>query len=104
MVESVKPLSHDHSFSPLDGNLFFGERSQKNGWHDQVAEGPVLQSRGNSRSAGVGEEAFFDVKHVESDEETSCHSCASHHHLRVVQSVNHCFVFLPSVLFHIKGY
>ena len=81
MVESVKPLTHDQSLSPLDSHLFFGQRSQENGRHDEVGEGPVLNGWGDSGSAGVSEEALLDVEHVECDKESSGDGGGSDDHL-----------------------
>tara|TARA_B110001450_G_scaffold123226_1_gene116095 strand:+ start:326 stop:640 length:315 start_codon:yes stop_codon:yes gene_type:complete len=104
MVESVEPLTHDQSLSPLDGHLLFGQWSQENGWHDEASEGPVLDSWDESGSHDIREEASLNEHHIESSEANSSNGGGLDNLLGVVHSVNYCFVFLPSVFFHIRGY
>ena len=104
MVESVEPLAHDQSLSPLDGHLLFGQWSQENGWHDEVGEGPVLDDWHESSSADISEEASLDEHHIESNKGYGSEGGGLDDLFGVVHSVNYCFVFLPSVFFHIRGY
>ena len=104
MVEGVEPLTHDQSLPPLDGHLLLGQWSEEDWWHDEVHQGPVLDGWSDSGSAGLSEEALLDVEHVESNKEGSSNGGALDDLFSVVHSVNYCFVYLPSVFFHIKGY
>ena len=48
MVESVKILAHDTSFSPLLGHLFFGKGSEEHGGNGNVGNEPEFPGWRNS--------------------------------------------------------